>query len=286
MHIRYASHIDAPYAICNVMTELEESRYSLVDTAEVAGDVVAAKACAAFSELHPDAGLALFEPNMILAMADMKPLTYFPLYDASQRDIADVKEQFKQLVPSLGLHVFDVEPIDLKRCKVDFIHVVNFPALEGVTHQTTIANILPFTVGERSDGDALSVQFDEWYEEMDKRFSQPLSENSVFSKKHLLNGVLYGYPDRAILDYVHALIHGAKNLVLTVIPLTEDYYHPFSVNFQIYPNHIRETSIFTYIITAGSILRGFYKNPVCEDMLEHRDFQEALNRRTLITDTP
>lgn len=265
------------------MTAPEESQRSLLDAPEIIGDLTASKSFNAFGELHPDAGLALFSPNVILAMAGMKPLTYFPLYDASKADIDGVKQQFKKLAPSLGLHIFSVEHINVERTyQQDFIHIVNFPALQRVTHQTTIPDILPFTIREQSDGDALSAQFDKWYEEMDNRFSRPLSENSRFSAKHLLNGVLYGYPDRAIRDYIHNLVHAAHNLILTVIPFTEDYYHPFSVNFQIYPNHRRETSIFKYITTAGSVLRGFYRNPLCEALLNRRDYKEASDRRALI----
>ena len=258
-----------------------------METPEIVGDLLAGKVYKAFGTLHPDAGLALLEPNMILTMAGsmgMKPSTYFPLYGASESDIADVKEQFKQLVPSLGLHIFDVEPIDGKTCKVDFIHVVNFPALEQVTHRTTIPGILPFTIGEASDNDALLQQFHEWHREMNERFSQPISEHTSITAMSLLKGVLFGYPDRANKDLFHSITHNATNMVLMIMQFTEDYYSPFSANFEIYPNHLRETSIVQYVNKAESILRGFYRNPLSEDMLNRPDYEEAEKRRALIAE--
>lgn len=219
-----------------------------------------------YNELGPRIGCHLVEPNTLLALAGFRGQGNFLTHYLTQEEkirFAQINNQLK----ALGIN-FEVND-DVQDELVD-IFVGN---LKGLEYATGLSK-LPFVKKFKADTGLMGYK--DWFQHTNneaKKYFQEQYAQSPFSQdslSHLMIGLVFGYPDQALLDLYNSREDYPAGK--SEIPFSNYYDNP-EPNFSFLPEHKNDPGIVHIVNTWGNFLQTFYKSPWQQKLQNDSEFK-------------
>lgn len=222
-----------------------------------------------YQKAGPTVGCRLVDPSTALTLAGARALTAWTgrFENPTDDDVQALERLDKWLVP---------RGISLELCREDDtdvyeFSVVNLVGLERVSRSTHIAGFRPYHAETGWTG---------YYEWQDATMKSLVKHAPVpGNEAHVLYGVLLGYPDRAILDYLRADRTSHDRFISSDIPWTT-YYECGVASFSFPPHDCDHPQIVSTEREWGQLLEAIYTAPDMRRLDADPEFRDA--RRALL----
>lgn len=234
-----------------------------------------------YETIGPTNGCQLVEPTAVLTIAGLKGYTF--LVDAV------VNEEETQKADDLNRHLESIG-IKIKYSRgLNQMLITNLKGLEYKTKRTKLPGFFPYLsiLGFKGKNT--------WHDQIEENLEKARKSGEIspdIDTQIYEEGILFGYPDKAVIDFEKTLRTGdiQKDLVDSDIETT----HPFSkkyegpsCDFHHDPSSANDPEIVEYIERAKQILKDFYNSEllikISQDpkFLVAREAQELrCNKRT------
>lgn len=241
-----------------------------------------------YKSLGPRIGSHLVESNVVLTLAGLRGYAGFVMHDLTDSEAQDI-EKVNEKTERLGIR-FVLER-DTEN-EISYIIIYNLKGFEYTFRMSKLPFVKPFDWASGFNG--IDIWLDNIRNSAEKYFDiKPEAKLSIEALDSLMSGLMFGYPDQALLDSYNILSAG-KNysvLVLSNIPYA-DYYESAQPNFAYLPEHENEESIVKIKKSWGDFLKEFYntswhkvfaKDPYFKQIraLEEKAHQEWFNKQIL-----
>lgn len=254
----------------------------------LSGERVAGFVERVFSALSPELREHLVDSNVVLTLAGLKPQTEFFVTLENEECRKKIEDEVEGLNASLEAHFPEVkfhlagEPRVKPRTQevYQMISVENLHGYERATVSTKIPDIPPYD--SKTGWEGLSKWRKTFFESFDK-----LPDDEKKERENQIIGIMKGYPDVAINDFMDWLRSGEKHLKgmdFAKIPFM-GLYQEAEPAYEFKKEHADDPSIVANIKEAGDILRDFYRSEfhqrVAPSLEHHRSewvFDEAGER--------
>ncbi len=265
-----------------------QSNHGIIDTSEKAveeherlkleplsGIETAKLAAEIYEILGAELGCRLAEPNIILLISGMKGYADMPWVKLDKEKIAEL-----ELVNS-RLKKFGLEIIYPKKLEGDFvisgITVKNFKGVEIKSKTTRMPGVPPYNSKLGEEG------LMKWHREFDNSLKEAQKEGKIpkaVDLEILFEGIIFGYPDQAIIDFEKCLRIGKIHEDLLEADILSSVseakkYQGAVPEFDYYPEHKNNSEIIDYISKAKKILNDFYQSDWFKELSRRKEFQES-----------
>lgn len=219
-----------------------------------------------YKHLGPELGQSFVESNVVLTIAGARGYTEMYVDYPEAGD----SEKFIELNEVLKGTPISVSPIIMKGLENSLtVSFENLKGYEVISRSTKLEGIVPFYADEGREG--LKKWWNTCFENLEK--------NGNFSSKEdrrmLMEGIRYGYPDRAIMDFIDWINTGRKKYhSFSNIPYSS-LYSCAEPNFCYYPESEDDEGIRSTVALWGEILREFYRTPFCRELETNPEFIKA-----------
>lgn len=218
--------------------------------------------------LGPQLGSHLVDPNVVLTISGVRGRAEY-VCSHTQPDDWERLESLNNITETMGIKF-------VRSCQ--FIEgsmsvtLENLKGFEKTSRQSRLPFVTPFS--SASGWKALREWLMMLYENAAKEFGR--NDADPFDPcAHMVLGITYGYPDRALIDFLQWLkSHRKHHMASSKIPYS-DRYECSQPNFTYLPGHEMEPSIQKTIRQWGKILKDFYMSPWHLTIEKDRDFLEA-----------
>jgi hypothetical protein len=238
-----------------------------IETAEVAAKV--------YEILGAEFGCRLAEPNIILLISGMKGYADMPWVKLDREKIEKL-EFVNSRLKDFGLEV--IYPRELKGdYTISGITVINFRGVERKSKTTRMPGVPPYDSKLGKDG------LMKWYRELDTSLKEAQKIGKISQAvdlEILFEGIIFGYPDQAIIDFEKCLRTGDIHKDLSeadIISATAEAkkYQGAVPEFDYYPENKDNLEIVEYISKARKILSDFYQSEWFQELSQKQEFQES-----------
>jgi len=250
------------------MEEFERERLDLltgIETAKLASKV--------YEILGAELGCRLAEPNLILLISGMKGHADIPWVKLDKERIEKL-EQINAQLESLGLRIYYPETLE-RESEITSLSIVNFKGIERKSRMTKIPCVPPY---ESMLGDEPR----EWLKKLTDSLKEAQKAGKIPKEVNveiLVEGIIFGYPDQAILDFEKCLREGKidddlldADILSSAIEATE--YKGAVPEFCYYPEHKDDREIVEYVTRAREVLEGFYQTDWFKKLSREQEFQK------------
>ncbi|MFA6437382.1 MAG: hypothetical protein WC242_04420 [Candidatus Paceibacterota bacterium] len=251
------------------MEEFERERLDLltgIETAELASKV--------YEILGAELGCRLAEPNLILLISGMKGHTDIPWVKLDKERIEKL-EQVNAQLENLGLRIYYPETLE-EESEITSLSIVNFKGIERKSRMTKIPCVPPYE-------SILGDEPKEWLKKLTNSLKEAQEAGKIPKEVNveiLAEGIIFGYPDQAILDYEKCRREGKIDDdlldadILSSAPETTEYKGAVP-EFCYYPEHKDDHEIIEYITKAREILGSFYQTDWFKELSQGQEFQKS-----------
>lgn len=271
------SHLEAQAQASATPTLATSPRFELLiddGAAQVDRTVSANATVQTFLQMYrtagPRLGCRFVDASTMLTLSGARALTDWngAFHDLQADDLHEFENLNRWLVPrGISVHVNQ----DPDREGSYGLSVVNLAGLERMSRATRIAGFEPYfaTSGWRG--------YYEWTDRVLERLSRnpQLGVDGV----HAYFGVLLGYPDRAILDYLRARNRSPRQMIGSDTPWTT-YYECGVASFRFPANDYDDATIVATERVWGDLLEAIYTSPEMRSLEADAEFCDA--RRTAL----
>ncbi|MBI2459754.1 MAG: hypothetical protein HYV53_04385 [Parcubacteria group bacterium] len=265
-----------------------QSDYELIDISKKAAEeyerlkleplsgIETTKLAAKFYEiLGPELGCRLAESNIILLMSGMKGYADMPWIKLDKEKMEKLEHANSQL-ENFGLEIICPKKLEGDSI-ISGITVVNFKGVERKSKITRIPGVPQYDSKLGKDG------LIRWRKEFDSSLKEAQKTGKIpkaVDLEILFEGIIFGYPDQAIIDFEKCLRTGRihEDLIeadiISSIPEAEKYQGAVP-EFDYYPEHKDNPEIVEYISNAKNILNDFYQSDWFKELSQRKEFQES-----------
>lgn len=232
-----------------------------VETAKLVSEI--------YNALGPLNGCHFVEATAVLALAGLKGFTFLVDCTINQDEIEKI-DQLNLILEDQGIKIeyFLKDPSQ--------INIINLKGLEYKTKRTRIPGFVPYQSNSGFEGRM------EWFRKLDENivsaqtqgFLSPEIDITVYDQ-----GIQFGYPDQAIIDFEKSLRTGdiQKDLIESDImfthPAAQKYQNPVP-DFDYDPKKA-DPEVLEYLERAKQILRDFYSSELYIKIASDPNFLQA-----------
>ena len=218
-----------------------------------------------YKKLGPERGARLVESNVVLTIAGARGCTGFHINDPKP----DEEEIWQSSNDELKGTFIKIRPIRSKDQPIVMISIENLKGYERSSRLTKLDGITPFYASLGWEG----------YRKWDKKLWDYMEKDKdKYSKTYtaqVISGINYGYPDKAILDFIDWLDTGRKKFIAdSEIPYSK-MYNCAEPNFCFYPESEDDEGIRKTVDHWGEILRDFYRSDWHSKLERDPEFKKA-----------
>lgn len=259
--------VDASKKAAEEPKRLELEPLSGIETAEVAAKV--------YEILGAELGCRLAEPNVILLISGMKGYADIPWVKLDKEKIKEL-ELANSRLENLGLEI--IFPKKLAGDSIiSGITIVNFKGIERKSKITRIPGVPQYDSKLGEDG------LMTWYRKFDSSLKEAQKTGKIQKAVDLeifFEGIIFGYPDQAIIDFekclrtgnIHKDLLGAD--IISSIPEARKYQGAVP-EFDYYLENKGNQEIVEYILRARKILSDFYQSDWFKELSRRQEFQKS-----------
>lgn len=246
---------------------LEFEPLSGIETAEAAAKV--------YEIFGAELGCRLAEPNIILLISGMKGYADMPWVKLDREKIEKL-EFVNSRLKDFGLEV--IYPRKLEGdSTISGITVINFRGVERKSKTTRMSGVPPYDSKLGKDG------LMKWHRELDSSLAEAQKTGKIpkaADLEILFEGIVFGYPDQAIIDFEKCLRTGDIHKDLSeadIVSATAEAkkYQGAVPEFDYYPENKDNPEIVEYISRARKILSDFYQSEWFQELSKKQEFQES-----------
>ena len=224
-----------------------------------------------FKQVPLEVAAHLVDSNVVLTLAGLKGQTEFFIDIPNAADDVKIKAAMNGVGQKLNAFNSDIyadtegrifnAASDQRRTWP--VSIYNLQALEGATANTKLKGIPIFKKSSGMNG------LKQWAENAYGNFDSDDLDSEI------VVGVIKGYPDQAIVDFIDYLkTNRKKKVVDSKIPYT-GFYSEAQPNYDFYPEHINDPGIAKNIAQSGEILKAFYESPWHKQVASKLSFKKT-----------
>lgn len=253
------------------MNEFQELR---INPERLRGEQVANLVKQVFEKYPFEITQYLVDSNVVLTLAGLKGQTEFFIDipdtvkdEIVMKGIKDLGAELQNINPDLIMQLTGEPSVASDNSRSMMVNVLNLAAVEEWVSKTKLLDLPHF---DKSEG---LMGFEKWREEVVKKFG------GDSDKEQMVIGVIKGYPDQAITDFIDWLKSGSKKKIQDVdIPHTGTYKEAGPI-YSFYPEHANDPEIVSNAKQSSEVLAGFYESQWHKDVADNLSFKKGPNSK-------
>ncbi len=218
-------------------------------------------------------GRQFVEPNVVLAMAGLKPSTEISIFLDEQIDLASYSTELQKLgAPLSTLDAIASKPIGplihaFKQRPMALSGIISLRGAERISKLSRFKGMPEYKITDGLRG------YNHWMNEVWQWLQSAQKNGSIPENYELMaiyEGIHLGYPDQAIWDFTDCMANqGDRSLLLhshNEIPEMDRHWGALPT-YNFYPEHAQDPGIVENIAATSRLLKEFYASPAYQNIM-------------------
>lgn len=225
-----------------------------------------------YDRLSPTSACQFTNPNVVLAIAGLKPWADIPFIQFNEDDLPKV-EEINHLLKADGVRIDSDK--DTRSGKISKIYLESLRGYQREAWLTKIPGVQIVFMDDNFEG------VGSWFNNFVSQLEKTKEDGKLPKDADVIGiawGMLHGYPDQAILDFEDCVntTEYPGSLVTPDLKYPEYYKtHSAVPDFDLYPEHLLDREVVEYLRLSRQVVRDFYGSEWFKEIEKTSEFQEG-----------